>query len=507
MCGYARLYRVPAVARHLELWADSFHEGDWGCRQLAARVLDRGGTHTETLELGFLPTHSYATAGREISLTVYGSYGDWTPLPAAVKELLEWGKPDLVAYDADAETIVFAVEETAAVPTGNQALQRCERMYGAARSGIPFWYFLPEYGMHVDGGVRRDSIWPTVMALKLSQDKQLPSIVLHYADEQHPEAYDVGTGLEVLFSTLLDILVNYDAGRDPLDGLRDDLAGQFRTMLAFVGSQWPQMLDFLPGEETLEDPELPAKYANAATRDEAAASTIWSSQFLTWPPAAGLPANAQELQVARPLIKFDPLCDRLEADIAAGRTYGLSQNAGSRPQPPASMERWIKQQKRMFSAGAATLTPPAMWDMQLSHFPSSDSGARHVTTARRILFLYDRWSVLRAAVEEVYPRLAGNLPTAPDAQPALVYVSNSIKPGRLFGDPFTGQIAAYSITFGRLDPVPRAVLAYFPHQSYTQAQRSNARRSAKGLRIMRELTDVLLFGGGVAVTMPDQVVT
>jgi hypothetical protein len=496
--------RVAAVTRRLELWADSFHEGDWGCRQLAAQALGRGGTHVEVLKHGFLPTHSYVTADADFSLTVYGSYTDWTPLPPAVGDLLKWGKPDLVAYDPESQTIVFAVEETAAVPTGNQALQRCERLYGAARSGIPFWYFLPEFGLHIDGGVRRDSIWPTVMALKLSQDKQLPSMVLHYSDEQHPEAYSVGTGLTVLFSTLLDVLANYSGDRDPLHGLRDSLEDQFRTMLAFVGSQWPRMLDFLPGEDALKDSGLPAKYADAATRSEAAADTIWSSRFLTWPPVSGLPSGAKDLQVARELLKDDPLCTRLESDIEGGSAYGLSQNAGSKPQSPARLQTWIEQQSRLFDARAAQLSPPAAWGMRLSEFPESQTGLRHVTTARRILFLYDDWSILRAAVEDVYPRLAGKLPAGPDGRPALVYVSNSIKPGRIFGDPFTGQISAYSITFGRLDPVSRAVLAYFPHQSYTQAEVSAARRDAKGLRIMRELTDVLLFGGGVAVTMPDQ---
>ena len=66
--------------------------------------------------------------------------------------------------------------------------------------------------------MRRASIWPTVTALELTRAKRLPSMVLHYSDEQNPEAYSFGTGLTVLFSTLLDVLTNHAAGRDPLDG-------------------------------------------------------------------------------------------------------------------------------------------------------------------------------------------------------------------------------------------------------------------------------------------------
>ena len=63
-----------------------------------------------------------------------------------------------MAYDANSREILFAVEETAATPTGNQAMQRCERQYGSARFRIPHWYLISEYGLHRDGGVRRDSI-------------------------------------------------------------------------------------------------------------------------------------------------------------------------------------------------------------------------------------------------------------------------------------------------------------------------------------------------------------
>lgn len=92
------------------------------------------------------------------------------------------------------------------------------------------------------------------------------------------------------------------------------------------------------------------------------------------------------------------------------------------------------------------------------------------------------------------------------AKPTLVYISNSLKPGRIFGDPFTGQIAAFATIFGKLDPEPRYVLAYFPHQAYTQAITGEQDKSNKGLTLMRELTDMLLFGGGVAVILQSNAV-
>jgi hypothetical protein len=488
----------------IQLWADSFHEGDWACAALATAATAAGGSHSGRIEHGFLPINRYEFAdASSFELVVLGSYPSWSPIPKPIQSLLSWGKPDFVAYDPEAGKILFAVEETAAVPTGNQALQRCERLYGAAREGIPFWYLLSEYGLHRDGGIRRDSIWPTVMALKLTQDKGLPSVVLHYSDAENPETYSIGSGVATLFSTLLTLLRNHSRGEDLLAGAAAPLEGQYRSMLAFVGSQWSRMLHFLPGAEALEDEALPANYAAAATDDDRAEEIIWSSRFLRWPGAAALPAAARELQATRPLIKHDPLAARLEADVGAGLAYGLSQNSGSRPQRAGSLEGWLDRQRRLFAAGPP-LDPPAEFAPEIADFPATASGNRHVTTASRIVFLYDRWSDVRASVEAVFPRLAGKLDGEAGERPALVYVSNSVKPGRIFGDPFSGQIAAYAVAFGALDPEPRVVLAYFPHQAFPQALGGIAARANKGLTIMKELTDYLLFGGGVAVSMPNR---
>ena len=85
--------------------------------------------------------------------------------------------------------------------------------------------------------------------------------------------------------------------------------------------------------------------------------------------------------------------------------------------------------------------------------------------------------------------------------PVFVYVSNSIKPGRLFGDPFTGQLAAYSTAFGKFDTTPRMVVAYFPHQVHVQAIQNGKASDNKGMTLMTELTDYILFYGGVAVKL------
>lgn len=114
-------------------------------------------------------------------------------------------------------------------------------------------------------------------------------------------------------------------------------------------------------------------------------------------------------------------------------------------------------------------------------------------------------SDLKEAIEEAYPRLRGKLNDIPDEKPVFMYVSNSLKPGRLFGDPFTGQLSAYSTCFGKFDTRDRAVIAYFPHQVHTQAFGRNGRVTRnKGTTLYTELTDYLIFNAGVAVSLKNE---
>jgi hypothetical protein len=123
-----------------------------------------------------------------------------------------------------------------------------------------------------------------------------------------------------------------------------------------------------------------------------------------------------------------------------------------------------------------------------------------VITAPRILYLYDSTNIAQDAIMKAFPRLKGcDLFDESDFDlPALVYISNSVKPGRIFGDPYTGQLSAYSVSFGALSG-SRKVIAYFPHQSIAQAAKYLSEPNNKGLRIMAELTDLLIFGGGIAI--------
>jgi len=492
------------TSTYLELWSDSFHEGDWAVDHIT-RILKTPNVNV-TMEYvkGFIPRYQFRGPEINLCITVFGSYRSWTRLPKMISDMLDWGKPDLILYDPESKRILFSVEETAAVPTGNQSLQRCERMYGALRISVPFWYLITEFGMHVDGGVRRDSIWPTIMALKLTRGKKTPCVVLHYSDIDNPEDYSTGKGLESLFNYLGGIVANFAKGMPVFDGIEDPLSEQFADMLRFVKDQWGALVDFLPGSEKLDDADLPKLYARTAI-NQSLGTYRWPVNFLIWPQFDALPRTVQAGQIGKQLIKEDPLCEIFEKHLSQKKAYTLSNRTGSRPQPGAEIAKWITKQRRLFNSGGV-LEPHAEYTVKPSDFPKSKSGLYHVTTAKNIVYLYNRWGDVQDAIESAFPRLKRKITGMDPAKPTLVYISNSLKPGRIFGDPFTGQIAAFATIFGKLDPEPRYVLAYFPHQAYTQAIAGEQDKSNKGLTLMRELTDMLLFGGGVAVALQSNTV-
>lgn len=486
---------------NLEIWSDSFHEGDWCCANIAGIFRSLGWAVSSGYVNGFQPCYTICTQHYQLNLLVYGSYRSWSPLPSKIRDILEWGKPDFIAYDALKDMVLFAVEETAATATGNQTAQRCERQYGSLRFGVPYWYLVSEYGMHIDGGARRDSIWPVIAALKLSIRLRTPCVVVHYSDIDNLEDYQAGKGLHMLFTSLCTMLNSYCLGYPVLNYMKQLLTEQYQDMLHFLLSQWGRNVDFLPSLDMIRSPHTAGLIADCALNlPPPLLSPL--ADFLHWPLFSGLPRQIQDLQSAKALLKYDRLCALMEQDVSNSKAYTLSSNAGSgKPRTTAEVSSYIEGARRKFSTDG--LVPPAEFDMDIADFPYTNDRCthHHMTTAKNIVYLYDRWADFKDSVQNAYPRLKEKLDMIDDNTPVFVYVSNSVKPGRVFGDPYTGQLAAYATAFGKFDASPRAVVAYFPHQVHNQISDRRTKASNKGMTLMKELTDLIIFHGGVGVNL------
>lgn len=267
-------------------------------------------------------------------------------------------------------------------------------------------------------------------------------------------------------------------------------------MLAFVKSQWPEMTRFLPGADLLDQPSTAESLAARAVGGGPPGSL---ASFLVWGTVANLPVEIKKTIKPQTLIKQDAFLAVVEGEV--GRNcYTLSQNCGSRPQPSDAIRGYIRQQRRF--AKFENLDPVATFALAVEDFPESGGGRRHVTTAKNVLYLFDSWRSLYGCLVQAYPRLKALESQVPADRPVMLYVSNSIKPGRIFGDPFTGQLAAYAFIFGRDNIAPRSVIAYYPHQVHNQLfdGLGNFNKN-KGITLMREVVDYAFFHGGVAVNM------
>lgn len=486
-------------SKKIQIWADSFHEGEWCCDSIISYAVKNGDSYTKRYINGFIPEYILSSNEFELTIEVFGDYDAWINVPKKIKDLIMWGKPDFIAYSPNDDEIIFAVEETSATMTGNQPTQRCERQYGSARSKIPFWYLVSEFGIHLDGGIRRDSIWPTIAALKLSMNYEIPSIVLHYSEQSTPEDYSSGDGINLLFEALYNLLV-IKINDGQLVEIRDILEKQYQYMINFINSQWENMIDFIPSENLMNNKDTAKYITDFATKNKEFVGNRLDG-FLQWPVISEIREEIQENWKKSELLTYEYLSSLLEEDIEKRKAYYLSNNSSSgRPIKEEKVIEFLSQQKRAFELGKK-LDPPASFNLSLSDFSKTVKGNYNLTTSKNILYLYDSWFELRNTIVKAYPRLEGKLNKFSEDKPAIIYISNSLKPRRIFSDPFIGQLAAYSTIFGRFDKNNRVIIAYYPHQSHTFYNTLSNR--SKGKTIINELTDYLIFAGGVAIDIPD----
>ena len=65
------------VTKELEVWADSFHEGQWCCENVADKMRDLGFNIQHSYINGFQPSFIMAKDDITIKFIVYGSYKSW----------------------------------------------------------------------------------------------------------------------------------------------------------------------------------------------------------------------------------------------------------------------------------------------------------------------------------------------------------------------------------------------------------------------------------------------
>ena len=341
------------------------------------------------------------------------------------------------------------------------------------------------------------------MSIKLSIKNSTPSVVLHYSNKENPEGYDFGKGVSELFNGLYQILSNFTEKKENLNGMKNILFEHYKDMFRFIKSQYANIIDNLPGIDFLNNKETINDLVNLTIEKKVKNIQEFKNKyplFLIWPDVKKWLSITDKITLSSKIIKYDKFAENLELSINKKLSYVISSNAGSKPQKKTNVSDWIRKQNQSFDKSAKSLNIDAKLDLKLSDFPKSKKGNLHLTTAKNILYLFDQFSDVKEIIYSVFPRLNNFLENYDNQKKTLVYLSNSLKPGRIFGDPFTGQIACYSTVFGKFDHDSRLIISYFPHQSFSQFIDTKKNEvNNKGFTLMRELNDFIIFGGGVVV--------
>jgi len=455
----------------------------------------------------FIPSYTVELdPANNIEMIVYGSYKSWENIPSKINTLLEMGKPDIILYERESDEIILAIEETAAVPTGNQALQRCERIFGSAYLKIPFIYLLPEYGLHKDGNVRRASIWPTLLGLKLSLQFQVPSISLLYSDIDNPEDYSKGTGLDMLFQYTYYLIKQHLGVMDKseyqkLTALTTDIITE---MCAFVISQFDKIIRFFPDLLRFKKKAFAILLAHRILDKESKDVDITIDKFLLWPLTKdrGIPAEFKDVSLGA--INNNDFLLAIDDCVRKNKGYVLSQGVGTRPQSKKDISGWFKIQ----SAFSKQLNLP--YKKPSADLKKTDKGNYHITTSKNITYLIDALEDIDNAYAAAFPQHGlslNKLLINTAALPVFLYICNSLKPRRMFGDPFTGQFAAFANIFcysGTYRKIRNAII-YLPYQSagcFYDKDKKLTRN--KGTAIYSLLADIVICNDGYVVSFQDK---
>jgi len=225
------------------------------------------------------------------------------------------------------------------------------------------------------------------------------------------------------------------------------------------------------------------------------------SEFV-WPLAKDLakPQRGQQLY------KDDPFLRCVESLVDNRRAWLPIVGKTKRTEPEPKLAAWlVKQRDKMQSVEKLNHWSKNV-TINVKEFPLAPNSKRIIATAKSILYLIDSTNDLVECIGAAFGQnakteSAGILDVS---IPAVVFISNSVESGgRAFsGDPFTGQVSAFSRIFCSdiMGEKERNFVPYYPHQLYTQFFNKNGKKVAnKGANILQSLADLIITAKGVLI--------
>ena len=476
--------------KELEIWADSFKEGEFILDRIKNKFLG-----TISYEHGFVPTLTITINSQTIKFFVYGYYDAWNDRPKKISNLLVYGKCDGMIYDPILDKIIFAYEETSAVPTGNQSLQRLERTWYAAVQKIPFVYLLGKFGLHKDGGTRKVSIWPSYLALKLSSQYKIPSLTLLYGSETKQEDYEEGNAMEQLQSLIAWYLNDHFDQNSGLLDYQNLLKIIYKDMCMFIKNHYQQISKNLAGANQLSDDKL---YEYLKNRAISKSGDIKFTSDFTWE----LSTKAEKIEKK----SFDNFIYHIEKLIEQQKAWHPTEGSTVRTEKIEYVKSHTELQTKRKNKLEKKHKLKKQTTLDVDEFPTHKNGEKSIQTGKKILVMIDSTNDFLNCIEQAFGVKTRQSiePVLNKDIPSVLYMTNSLQQnGRAFkGDPYTGQITAYSRIFsiGINGEKQRNMIAYYPNQMYSQFFDINLKKlKNKGVMTLVENTDLIITRNGISI--------
>jgi hypothetical protein len=450
----------------IEIWCDNQVEGFQATNILADIAREQGFDVAVDLLQGHIPRLIAIKDGVQITILAFGPFRAWQHEPDDIEERILSGKPDFIVYNRSTNSILFALEDTAATCTGNQSQQRAERFCSLVRNGIPTAYCLPAYATKpTDSKSRRPNLWMPITALKLIEATGTLALIFTYADEENPDDRTVGEGFNNVMRLFWGFILR-DCGLP--ETCESIIRRQIRYMLDAIDNQHEGLFSDLPGWDSDSLDQYEESYYRLTRGEDVDPECL----PLNWNvPIAELELKENEPRAYIPL----PLARRVDSDIAAGRAYFPSIKR-SRGKPPTrtSMFGYVRENRDLHRTHAENW--PGLFPLRENHYTSmyrngvSSPGRLSSTVLNSGLVRYERFRDLRISLETAEAHLAGQLTNEFDDRPALLFVASNVKAdvtnGWFLRDPYAGMLPSFAVAGGCLDPQQRTIMVtWFPWQT------------------------------------------
>ena len=491
------------TTHRFEIWADNAFEALWAIDDLCSQAQQSAWVVTRHTAQGFIPKAILTRGRNRMELAGFGDYRSWDHIPEELAALLREGKVDVVLYDRSNERILFAIEDSSATMTGNQAQQRAERLCAFAEREIPIAYLMPAYARkNADGGVRTPNLWVPITALMAITAYRVPVLVFFFGTAEQPDNKRAGEGTErvsqVFWARLLGEL-GFPNESIPL------IETQVDHLLQIVNERRDELFYGIPNWDPERMPQWSRVLAQCAAGQKADPTVPLPFDWRKKP--AGLPqlASADTRYIDLPFAVG--ICE----DLESGRAwYPVRGNSRGRPDSFDRIRKRIAVQKAAHESLGESVSSswedPTPWVLQQG---KTASGRASPSVLSKGLVRYAQFGDLRRTLECRVPRTRGLLGDIDDNRPAILFVAANMVDVFL-RDPYAGMLASYAVANGALDPRQRTVVVLWtPWQSPAVAYRVNRSghlviRENKSTRSWRKYADLTIFNGG-AVVGRDQV--